>query len=73
MIRLAPIFVLFLSSCSERPTLVIPEELLRREEVRCRTGTTSRALGECAIALRSGLNRANAKLSSIEEIVKGPR
>lgn len=65
---------LFLTACATPdPVLVVPAELTRPVVVACPEGDTSRALGQCAILLRQGLNTANSKLSEIGEIVAGVR
>lgn len=70
--------VLCLTACSPREPVVrteylkpyVPEALLRPVTVKCQDGTTVRALGECAIALRSGLNRANSQIGAIAQVLK---
>lgn len=74
MKALVLIFALFLTACSNKAAEpIIPEELLRVEPVRCKAGNTERHLGQCAIALRAGLDLAHGKLRSIAEIVASPR
>jgi hypothetical protein len=73
MIRSVLTAALFLSACGDTVTSTqpIPAELVEPVEVRCESGTTERALGECALRLRAGLDTANSKLSSIKELVRG--
>lgn len=74
MNRLILMSALFLSGCGDRDTRAdIPEALLREVKVECPSGETSRALGNCAIRLRQGLNIANSQLTAIAEIEKGIR
>lgn len=47
----------------------IPAPLLEPVEVTCKDGTTERALGECALKLRAGLETANGKIEAIKELV----
>jgi hypothetical protein len=66
---------LCLTACAEttvarRP---IPAQLLEPVEVRCAAGTTERALGECALRLRAGLETANDKLTAIKGLVTNDR
>jgi hypothetical protein len=64
---------LCLTACAAPvPETVIPPELLRPVAVECRDGGTLRALGQCAMNLRQGLDEANAKLVAVGEIV-GPQ
>ena len=49
---------------------VVPAALLRPVAVTCDEGATSRALGECALALKAGLNRANGQITAIAEVLK---
>lgn len=65
MMRLILMSVLCLTSCAPRPEPFVPAELTRPVVVTCETGTTSRALGDCTLALREGLNAANDKLARI--------
>lgn len=70
---------LFLTACSrpepeiiyrtEYITPVIPEELRRPVKVNCKDGSVSKSLGECAIAYKAGLSKANSKLIAIGQIV----
>ncbi|MAM60875.1 MAG: hypothetical protein CMH11_05230 [Maritimibacter sp.] len=61
---------LFLTACAETAARQpIPAPLLEPVEVRCADGTTERALGECALRLRAGLETANGKISAIKELV----
>ena len=70
--------VLFLTACSTSKPVTrleyvkqqIPDHLLRPVVVKCEDGKTSRALGECALALKSGLNRANSQIEAIAEVVR---
>ena len=63
---------LFLTGCaSPEPEIVVPPELTREVVVICPMGDTMRALGNCAILLRGGLNTANDKLRTIEDLVNG--
>ena len=48
----------------------VPDALLRPVVVTCRDGETSRALGECALAYRAGLNRANSQIAAIAEVIQ---
>lgn len=48
----------------------VPEALLHPVVVTCSDGNTSRALGECAVALKSGLNRANSQIAAIAEVIR---
>lgn len=74
MNRLTLMSALCLTACgSPDPAPVIPPELLRQVEVICPAGTASRALGQCAVMLRQGLNEANSKLAAIGEIYTGPQ
>jgi hypothetical protein len=71
MNRLTITSALFLSACApavEVAPVVIPAPLLQPVKVECRRGETSQALGECAIALRSGLDTANGKIEAIGEL-----
>lgn len=68
------IFVSFLTACADpEKARVIPEPLLRPVVVVCEGGTKSKNLGDCALALRAGLNTANSQILAIAEIEKGPR
>lgn len=61
--------VLSLTGClANNVQPVIPAELLRPVVVICEDGSKVRALGDCALALRSGLNTANSKLQAIGEM-----
>lgn len=72
MIRLTLMSVLCLTACATPdPVPVIPAELTRPVAVTCPVGDTSRALGQCAILLRQGLNAANSKLAEIGAIMTG--
>lgn len=74
MNRLTLMSVLCLTACARPdPAPVIPAELLREVEVICPPGEISRALGQCLILLRQGLNEANSKLAAIGEIYTGPQ
>ena len=74
MNRLMLMSALCLTACSSPdPAPVIPPELLRQVEVVCPSGEVSRALGQCLILLRRGLNEANSKLAAIGEIYTGPQ
>lgn len=70
MNRLTLMSVLCLTACALRPdpVQIIPAELTRKVVVTCASGDTSRALGQCALALREGLNVANDKLGRIAGI-----
>jgi hypothetical protein len=48
----------------------VPADLLRTVDVRCADGETAAALGNCAIALRAGLNRANGQIAAVGEILQ---
>ncbi|QXN71819.1 hypothetical protein RCMRWORF_49 [Rhodobacter phage RcMrWorf] len=48
----------------------VPDALLRPVVVTCRDGDTSRVLGECALAYRAGLNRANSQIAAIAEVIQ---
>lgn len=73
MSRLMPMAALCLTACAAQvPEAVIPPELLRPVVVECRPGDTLRALGQCAMDLRRGLDEANGKLAAAGEIV-GPQ
>ena len=73
MNRLMPMAALCLTACAAPvPETVIPPELLRPVVVECRPGDTMRALGQCAMDLRRGLDEANGKLVAVGEIV-GPQ
>ncbi|UUV43225.1 hypothetical protein RCCWILLIS_53 [Rhodobacter phage RcCWillis] len=48
----------------------IPDSLLQPVSVTCPPGYTSRALGECALAYRAGLDQANSQIAAIGEIVE---
>lgn len=71
---------LFLTACSRpEPEIiyrteyiapVIPEELLRPVYIKCEPGETSKALGECALKYKSGLNKTNSKIIAVGEIIK---
>jgi hypothetical protein len=69
MRRLALTCALFLTACAEpRVELAaphVPADLLRPVVVRCADGQTAAALGNCAIALRAGLNRANGQIETV--------
>lgn len=63
----------FLSGCGDKlqppaPVVVIPEELRQTVKVTCRLGYSERALGDCAFALRGGLDEANSKIEAISGI-----
>lgn len=61
---------LFLTGCAKTVARQpIPATLLEPVEVHCRSGTTERALGECALRLRAGLDTANDKLTAIKGLV----
>lgn len=70
MTRLMTMSVLCLTACAATNTDVIPGALTTPVTVTCRAGDTSRALGECAIALRAGLDDANSRLVAIGDIVR---
>lgn len=74
MRRLALTCALFLTACGEpRLELVnphVPADLLREVVVRCAGGETVAALGNCAIALRAGLNQANSQIVATGEILQ---
>lgn len=73
MSRLMPMAALCLTACAAPvPETVIPPELLRPVVVECRAGDTLRALGQCAMDLRRGLDEANGKLAAVGGIV-GPQ
>lgn len=75
MNRLTITSALFLTACApaiEPAHVVIPEALLEPTIVVCRDGTTSQALGECAIALRQGLDTSNGKIEAIGELWDSP-
>ena len=69
---------LFLTDCSAPDPIIrteyvkpdVPDALLRPVAVTCRDGETSRALGECALAYRAGLNRANSQIAAIAEVIQ---
>ena len=69
---------LFLTACAAPEPIVrteyvkpdVPDALLRPVVVTCRDGETSRALGECALAYRAGLNRANSQIAAIAEVIQ---
>ena len=69
---------LFLTACSAPDPIIrteyvkpdVPDTLLRPVAVTCRDGETSRALGECALAYRAGLNRANSQIAAIAEVIQ---
>ena len=69
---------LFLTACSTPDPIIrteyvkpdVPDALLRPVAVTCRHGETSRALGECALAYRAGLNRANSQIAAIAEVIQ---
>ena len=69
---------LFLTACSAPEPVVrteyvkpdVPEALLRSVTVSCRKGNTSRALGDCALAYKAGLNRANSQIAAIAEVIQ---
>lgn len=68
---------LFLTACGNDPIIrtellkpEIPDHLLRPVEVICPGGYTSRALGECALAYKHGLNTANGQIAAISEALK---
>jgi hypothetical protein len=48
----------------------VPADLLRPVLVRCADGDTAAALGRCAIALRAGLNEANAQIAAVGTILQ---
>lgn len=63
----------FLIGCGDKamppqPDLVIPEELRRPVVVRCGSGTTEKAVGDCLFALRGGLNEANSQIKAIDDL-----
>jgi hypothetical protein len=61
---------LFLTACDDvLARQPIPAPLLEPVEVRCHAGTTERALGQCALRLRAGLDTANGKIEAIKELV----
>ena len=70
--------VLFLTACGANKPMVrteflkpeVPAHLLRPVVVQCPPGDTSRALGECALAYRHGLNTANSQIAAIGEVVR---
>lgn len=74
MRRLALTCALFLTACAEpRIELVapyIPADLLRPVMVRCADGHTAVALGNCAIALRAGLDRANRQIEAVRVLLE---
>lgn len=69
--RFPTMAALFLTACAESTVArqPIPALLLEPVEVRCAAGTTERALGDCALRLRAGLDTANDKLTAIKELV----
>jgi hypothetical protein len=69
MNRLMITSVLFLTACAPAGINAVPDALTEPVQVTCREGTISRALGECAIALRAGLDDANSRLVAIRGIV----
>lgn len=74
MTTLALICVVFLSACdNQQPATVIPDALLNPVNVRCASGSKERAVGNCLIALRQGLDEANSQIDSIARIVKSPQ
>lgn len=70
MSRLILMSALFLIGCGPREW-IIPDALTEEVVVECRPGDTSRALGECALQLREGLNLANSKLKQIRTLNQG--
>lgn len=62
---------LFLTACGETTVArhPVPPTLLEPVIVRCAAGTTVRALGECALRLRAGLDTANDKIGAIKGLV----
>lgn len=73
MIRCLIICAMCLTGCARRADRVIPQELLAPVVVTCAPGETSRALGNCALALRVGLNEANSQIDAIRAIEEAPR
>jgi hypothetical protein len=70
MNRLMIMGALCLTGCAApRPEPVVPESLLRPVVVECAVGDTLRALGSCALALRAGLDEANAQIGAVAEIL----
>lgn len=63
---LASMAALCLSACAS-PSL-IPEALTDPEHADCRSGSTARALGECALKTRAALDAANWKLTCIGDL-----
>ena len=65
---------LFLTACGEpRVELAgphVPADLLRPVVVQCPRGDTAAALGSCALALRTGLNRANSQIATVGQIIQ---
>lgn len=75
MRRSALICALFLTGCADEPRVElaaphVPADLLRPVVVRCASGETAAALGNCALALRAGLNRANSQITALGEILQ---
>lgn len=75
MRRLALICALFLTACDREPRVelaapFVPADLLRPVVVRCASGDTAAALGNCALALRAGLNEANSQIAAVGEILQ---
>lgn len=73
MIRCLIICAMCLTGCARPVARVIPQELLAPVVVTCQPGETSRALGNCALALRAGLGEANSQLAAIRAIEEAPR
>jgi hypothetical protein len=75
MRRLALTCALFLTACADRAPQVelatpyVPADLLRPVVVRCPSGGTVAALGNCAIALRAGLNQANSQIVAVGAVL----
>lgn len=79
MKRLMIMSVVFLTACSRpEPEIIvkteyvypdIPPALLRPVKVSCKPGETSKALGECALKYKAGINQGNSQIGAIAEIV----
>lgn len=69
---------LFLTACGANKPMVrteflkpqVPAHLLRPVAVQCPPGDTSRALGECALAYKHGLNTANSQIVAIAGVLQ---
>ncbi len=69
---------LFLTACEINKPIIrtvyvtpsVPEALLRPVVVKCEDGSMVRALGECALAYKAGLNQANSQIAAIAEVTQ---